>query len=224
MRSYTSVPETVKGYGRKGPMLRTWFLASLAVLAIGCRKTLVQDAGVAAGQAAVPSAQPDAGLELTLSKLDGFLAYERLLRGEGVPSTREVRRLSQAVDGGGRALEEAYALMRRRTEEAEAVRADAGLSTAEIQSLETLTAEVALARAGAGRADLDEALRALDAAKEQLPPEQRASVQRTVERLRAQQERARTLYDVRARWGDAAVNLVLEREKPVLEIWGVPDR
>src|SRR5262249_5634326 len=202
-------PETVKGYGRKGPMLRTWFLASLTLLTIGCRKTLVQDAGVDAGQAALPSARPDAGLELTLSKLDGFLSYERLLRGEGAPSTREVRRLSQAADGGGRALEEAYALMRRRTEQAEAVRADAGLSTAEIQSLESLTSEVALARAGAGGADLDEALRSLDAAKEQLPADQRAGVQRTVERLRAQQERARTLSDVRARWGDPAVDTVL---------------
>jgi len=45
-----------------------------------------------------------------------------------------------------------------------------------------------------------------------------------VARLRAQQERAQSLSDVRTRWGDAAVDLVLAREKAVLELWGVPVR
>ena len=78
-------------------MLRTWFLASLVLLTIGCRKTPIRDAGMDGGQAAAPSAQPDAGLELTLSKLDGFLAYQRLLRGEGTPSTREISSRSLMV-------------------------------------------------------------------------------------------------------------------------------
>ena len=177
-----------------------------------------------AGPIAIAPPAPDAGLELTVAKLDGFLAYERLLRGEPGPSARQVQRLAQAADGGERALEEAYAGLRRRTERAQAVRADAGLTTAEVQALETLTAEVALARAGAGGPELEEALRALEAAKDQLPPEQRAGVERTVARLRAQQERARSLSEVRARWGDAAVEVVLAREKAVLELWGVPGR
>jgi hypothetical protein len=42
-----------------------------------------------------------------------------------------------------------------------------------------------------------------------------------VARLREQQERARSLSEVRARWGDAAVDVVLAREKAVLELWGV---
>jgi hypothetical protein len=193
----------------------------IVLLLASCRRSEpVMDAGPVAALPPVP----DAGLALTAGKLDGFLAYERLLRGEPTPSAREVRRLSQAADGGAKALEDAYAGLRQRTERAQAVRADAGLTAAEVQALETLTAEVALARAGSGGPELEEALRALEAAKDQLPSEQRAGVERTVKRLREQQERARSLSEVRARWGDAAVDLVLTREKAVLELWGVQAR
>jgi hypothetical protein len=204
----------------RGPWCVT---VALLVLAAGaCRRSTPQPSAPDAGPvAATPRGPADAGLELTVAKLDGFLAYERLLRGESAPSAREVRRLSQAADGGERALEEAYAGLQRRTERAQAVRTDAGLTAAEVQALETLTAEVALARAGAGGPELEDALRALEAAKDQLPPEQRAGVERTVARLREQQERARSLSEVRARWGDAAVDVVLAREKAVLELWGV---
>ena len=204
----------------RGPWCVT---VALLVLAAGaCRRSTPQPAAPDAGPAAAASGGPaDAGLQLTVAKLDGFLAYERLLRGESVPSAREVRRLSQAADGGERAVEEAYAGLHRRTERAQAVRVDAGLTAAEVQALEALTAEVALARAGAGGPELEDALRALEAAKDQLPPEQRAGVERTVARLREQQERARSLSEVRARWGYAAVDVVLAREKAVLELWGV---
>ena len=204
----------------RGPWCVT---VTLLVLAAGaCRRSSPQPPAPDAGPVAVaPRGPADAGLELTVAKLDGFLAYERLLRGESAPSAREVRRLAQAADGGERALEEAYAGLQRRTERAQAVRVDAGLTAAEVQALETLTAEVALARAGAGGPELEEALRALEAAKDQLPPEQRAGVERTVGRLREQQERARSLSEVRARWGDAAVDVVLAREKAVLDLWGV---
>ena len=198
--------------------------ALLVVMAGACHQTRPPEAAPDAGTLATALPTPDAGLELTLAKLDGFLAYERLLRGEPAPSVRQIQRLSQATDGGGRVLEEAYAGLQRRTERAQAVRADAGLSVAEVQALETLTAEVALARAGAGGPELEEALRALEAAKDQLPAEQRAGVEKTVKRLREQQDRARSLSEVRARWGDAAVDTVLAREKAVLELWGVPGR
>jgi hypothetical protein len=198
--------------------------AVFVLLLASCRRSEPRAPVADAGPAAALSPVPDAGLALSGAKLDGFLAYERLLRGEQTPSAREVRRLSQAPDGGAKALEEAYAGLRQRTERAQAVRADAGLTTAEVQALEMLTAEVALARAGSGGPELEEALRALEAAKDQLPAEQRAGVERTVARLRAQQERARTLSEVRAKWGDAAVDTVLTREKAVLELWGVPPR
>jgi hypothetical protein len=200
-------------------------MAVLFVLLLAsCRRSVPREPVADAGPAATLPPAPDAGLVLTDAKLDGFLAYERLLRGEQTPSAREVRRLSQAPDGGAKALEEAYAGLRQRTERAQAVRADAGLTTAEVQALEMLTAEVALARAGSGGPEMEEALRALETAKDQLPAEQRAGVERTVARLRAQQERARTLSEVRAKWGDAAVDTVLTREKAVLELWGVPTR
>jgi hypothetical protein len=199
--------------------------AALLVLMTGaCRRTGPRELVPDAGAPATATSAPDAGLELTPAKLDGFLAYERLLRGEPAPSVRQIQRLSQATDGGDRALEEAYGGLRRRTERAQAVRIDAGLTPAEVQALETLTAEVALARAAAGGPELEEALRALETAKDQLPAEQRAGVERTVKRLREQQERARNLTEVRARWGDAAVDTVLAREKAVLELWGVPGK
>jgi hypothetical protein len=203
----------------RGPWTLT-AVVLLVLLAAACRRPLGAAPEVDAGPPAVVGPGADAGLQLTASKVDGFLAYERLLRGDGAPSAREVRRLSQAADGGARALEEAYAGLRRRTEQAQAVRADAGLTDAEVQALEALTAEVALARAGSGGAELDEALRSLEEAKDRLPAEQRAGVERTVARLRAQQDRARTLSEVRAKWGDAAVDMVLAREKAVLELWG----
>lgn len=206
----------------RGPWLMAAALFLVAVTS--CRRTPVPGPVADAGPVPAVASGPDAGLRLTLGKLDGFLAYERLLRSDPAPSSREVKRLSQAADGGARALEEAYAALRRRTERAQAVRADAGLTDAEVQALEMLTAEVALARAGAAGPELDEALRSLEAAKDQLPAEQRTGVERTVTRLRAQQERARTLSEVRARWGDAAVDTVLTREKAVLELWGVPGR
>ena len=201
-------------------------VAVLLVLlgATSCRRREHAPPAADAGPVAAAASGPDAGLELSVVKLDGFLAYERLLRGEPALSSREVRRLSQAADGGARALEEAYAGLRRRTERAQAARLDAGLTQAEVQALETLTAEVAVARAGSGGPELEEALRSLEAAKDQLPAEQRAGVERTVVRLRAQQDRARTLSEVRGRWGDEAVDVVLAREKAVLELWGVPAR
>ena len=196
----------------------------IVLLLASCRRSEPREPVADAGPVAALRTVADAGLALTASKLDGFLAYERLLRGEPTPSAREVRRLSQAADGGAKALEEAYAGLQQRTERAQGVRADAGLTAAEVQALETLTAEVALARAGSGGAEMEEALKALEAAKDQLPAEQRAGVERTVARLRAQQERARSLSEVRARWGDDAVDLVLTREKAVLELWGVQTR
>jgi hypothetical protein len=202
-------------------------LVAVALLVLGatsCRRTEPREPAADGGPVAADPSRPDAGLQLSVAKLDGFLAYERMLRGAPAPSAREVRRLSQAVDGGTQALEEAYAGLSRRTERAQAARIDAGLTPAEVQALETLTAEVAVARAGSGGPELEEALRALEAAKDQLPAEQRAGVERTVARLRAQQERARTLSEVRARWGDEAVDVVLAREKAVLELWGVQGR
>ena len=126
--------------------------AALLVLMTGaCRRTEPRQPVPDSGAAVTATSGPDAGLELTLAKLDGFLAYERRLRGEPAPSVRQIQRLSQATDGGDRALEEAYAGLRRRTEQAQAAAVDAGLTTAEVQAMETLTAEVALARAAAGR-------------------------------------------------------------------------
>jgi len=211
-----------EGSSMRGP----WWLSAalLVILLASCRRNQPHAPVADAGPVTALPPVPDAGVALTVAKLDGFLAYERLLRAEPSPSAREVRRLSQAADGGSKALEDAYAGLRQRTERAQALRADAGLTAAEVQALETLTAEVALARAGSGGPELDEALRALEASKDQLPAEQRAGVERTVARLRAQQEKARTLSDVRARWGDAAVDVVLTREKAVLELWGVPGR
>jgi hypothetical protein len=163
-------------------------------------------------------------VEFTLGKLDAFLGYERALRSGPQPSTAELRRASRAVDGGARALEEAYAGLKRQAERERALRADAGLTAAEVQALETLTGEVALARAGSGGREMAQALEELSAAKDQLPPDQRAAVERTLERLRSTEERSRTLSEVRAAWGDGPVDLVLQREKPVLELWSPAER
>lgn len=198
-------------------------LLALAFLAAACHGRAVAptpDGGIVAAR---PSVAPDAGLVLTLSKVDTFLNYERAIRADA-PSASELRRISRTLDAGTAALDEAYLGLRRRAERAQALRIDAGLSTGEVQALETLTVEIAMARAGEGGTELGQALEELTAARDQLPADQRAGVDRTIERLRAEQDRMRSLTDVRARWGDGPVNLVLQRERAVLDLWGVPDR
>jgi hypothetical protein len=191
---------------------------------MACRSHPVPSAVDAGPRPGVAAPARDAGVELTLAKLDAFLGYERALRAGQQPSTAELRRSSRAVDGGAHALEEAYAGLRRQAERERALRADAGLSAAEVQALESLTGEVALARAGSGGREMAQALEELSAAKDQLPPDQRGAVERTLERLRAAEERSRTLSEVRATWGDGPVDLVLQREKAVLELWAPSER
>ena len=203
-------------------MYRRWL--SLLLLTAACHGRPVGSTPDAGGVAVAAVERPDAGPSLTLAKLDAFLAYERALHSDGGPSAAELRRLSRTLDAGSAALEAAYLGLKRRADQAQALRADAGLTAGEVQALEGLTAEVAMARAGEGGAEMATALEELTAARDQLPADQRAGVDRTLERLRDEQERARTLSDVRAHWGDGPVDLVLQREKAVLELWGVPGR
>src|SRR6185503_8293771 len=110
-------PRRSKGMAEGRSMRGPWTVtAALMVLMTGaCRRSESRAPAADAGPAATALSGPDAGVELTLPKLDGFLAYERLLRGEPAPSVRQIQRLSQATDGGDRALEEAYARRRWRT-------------------------------------------------------------------------------------------------------------
>jgi hypothetical protein len=178
-----------------------------------------------AGSAGEPRpGQPDGGVVLTLAKLDAFLTYERALRALPAASTAELRRLSTAADAGPQALEDAYALLRRRAGRIEELRKAAGLGTQEVQTLEALTADVAFARAGSGGAELGRAIEELAGLKDALPQDQRAAIERTLTRLRQDEARASTLSEVRATWGDAWVDLVLQREAAVLEVWNVAPR
>ena len=197
---------------------RLLWLALLGAACQGRPGLQTPDAGTVAERAAETAA--DAGLILTLPKLDAFLAYERALRADSPPSASDLRRISRTLDGGTVALDEAYAGLKRRADRAQAFRADAGLSPAEVQALEALTVEITMARAGEGGTELSRALEELTAARDQLPADQRAGVDRTIERMRAEQERARSLSDVRARWGNRPVDLVLQREGAVLDLWG----
>jgi hypothetical protein len=202
--------------------MRRW--VPVLLVAMACRSHPVPSGADAGPRRETAASVRDAGVEFSLAKLDAFLGYERALRAGQPPSTAELRRASRAVDGGARALEEAYARLKRQAEREHALRADAGLTAAEVQALESLTAEVALARAGSGGREMAQALEELSAAKDQLPPDQRAAVERTLERLRSVEERSRTLSEVRAAWGDGPVDLVLQREKGVLELWSPSER
>ena len=132
-----------------------------------------------------------------------------------------------AVPGGGRGAPGARGGVRGAAAAHRAgpggARADAGLTAAEVQALETLTAEVALARAR-GRAARSWRRRCVRwrRAKDQLPAEQRAGVERTVARLRDSRTGPGPSPRSGRSWGDAAVDTVLAREKAVLELWGVP--
>ena len=132
---------------------------------------------------------PDGG-GADAGQLDAFLTYERALRALPATSTAELRRLSTAADAGPQALEDAYALLRRRAGRIEELRKAAGLGTQEVQTLEALTADVAFARAGSGGAELAHAIEELAALKDALPQDQRAAIERTLTRLRQDEARA----------------------------------
>jgi hypothetical protein len=203
-------------------MQRRWL--SLVLLAAACHGRPVASTPDGGAVAQRPPAPADAGPVLSLSKLDAFLAYERALRADATPTASELRRLSRTLDAGSAALEQAYLGLKRRADRAQALRTGAGLSPTEVQTMEALTVEIAMARAGEGGAELAQALEELTAARDQLPADQRAGVDRTLERLRDEQARARSLADVRAHWGDGPVDLVLQRERAVLDLWGVTGR
>ena len=174
------------------------------------------------------SSGPRIPSELTTARSDAFLAYQerRLelekalwadLAAEEVPTPRG-RAASRDAAPEGTAAPTAASLRRleqRAEEDAEALEA-AGLTPAELESLGTLIREVLSPRQLARELALEETVTLLEEQAERLEGAQRQELLDQVGPLRERMTTLRSLAEVRAAHGDAAVEAVLAREEALL--------
>lgn len=151
------------------------------------------DAGGASMVAVAEAAAP-----ISAQKLDGWLRYHRALSA------------ASGVDGGldakGKALRE------------RAIRAEAGLTEADVDRLEELIGAVVTQRT-IGKLTGAEALRGFDKVTLTLKPEQRQKVEEAFGDVKARAQQGASLDAERAKFGDDAVTLVLAREAELTEVW-----
>jgi hypothetical protein len=182
---------------------------ALLVLAAGaCRRSTPQPSAPDAGRCRRPRGPPTpAGAHRGQARR--LPAYETAAPGSRAPSARRFvawRRLRR----GRAALEEAYAGLQRRTERAQAVRADAGSPRSRYRRWRRSPPRWRWP-GRRGRTGTEEALRRWSG-EGSAPPGAASGVERTVARLREQQERARSLSEFVPR-GDAAVDVVWPGER-----------
>lgn len=157
----------------------------------------VSSAGVdAGGLRPIAAAEPVA--TISAAKLDGWLRYHRALNadlgGDG------------GLDAKGKALRERV------------VRAEAGLTEADVDRLEELIGAVVTQRT-IGKLTGAEALRGFDKVTLTLKPEQRQKVEEAFGDVKARAQQGASLDAERAKFGDDAVTLVLAREAELTEVW-----
>lgn len=193
----------------------------LALCSAGCQTKqappTVRDAGTVARGAPMQDAGP---YLLTAAKLDAFLEYKRALLTGGEPSAAQLRELLRAVDAGEpEAVDRAWAFLKAQGTLEAAARTRAGLSPAEVRTIESMAADVAAARLFAKPVGLGKLSDDLAAARNSLPPERRAAVDTTLAALREDEARVERLADEREAWGDANVDLLLTKEKELVRLY-----
>ena len=163
----------------------------------------------------------DAGAyRLTALKLDAFLRYKRALLEGGEPSAAQLRELLRAVDAGEPdAVERAWAVLHALGARSAAARARAGLSPAEVRTIESMASDIAAARVFVRPMGLGKLSEDLAAARNSLPADRRAAVDATLETLKEDEARIERLGDEREAWGDANVDLLLTREKELVRLY-----
>ena len=175
-------------------------LALIAVLLLGgCRK----------GELAAAPLAPDAAVEatpaawaLTLPQLDGYLRYQRAVLARPQP------------DGGkGPSVEERAALD-------EQARLGAGLSVDEVEKIEAMIGALANRRLAARMVGAEQALPLAPSQTEKRAPEREEALAKSIAARDALNKASQSLTAERAQFGSANIDVLLQREKEVLELWG----
>ena len=170
----------------------------LTLLLLGCPERREVSSVAADAGGLRPVAVTEAVAAISAEKLDAWLRYHRALSA------------AVGVDGGldakGKALRE------------RAVRAEAGLTEADVDRLEELIGAVVTQRT-IGKLTGAEALRGFDKVTLTLKPEQRQKVEEAFGDVKARAQQGASLDAERAKFGDDAVTLVLAREAELTEVW-----
>ncbi len=171
-------------------------LSIAALLLAGCKGKPAAVAG------AVPEAvaeEPKAAWALTLPRLDGYLRYQRALLGH--------------LDAGAATVEERAAFD-------EQARAAGGLSVDDVEKIEAMIGALANRRLAARMVGAEQPLPLPPAQTEKRLPEKEEALAKTVAAREELKKAAGSLKAERAQFGSANVDVLLQREKEVLEVWG----
>jgi len=186
-----------------------WVLA--AGLA-GCPRPTERRPGKADAGEAVADAGAAGEVLLSAKIVDQYVRYQKAL----APLYAALSRTAEKADKGrGQAQAEARALvqLRETARLEENARVAAGLTEPQVARLDALVTELVLARRMANVSVGGEALRRLEALVEKLPEEQQGALARSLEERQKRQKALSDLSDLRRRYGDFAVELVLKREE-----------
>lgn len=166
-----------------------------------------------------PGEAPEA-LALTPGKLEAFLRYQQLRLEAESSLQREVAAVASRLEAGGaageRARREAVRLLEGRAEAEARAQQAAGLRPEEARALGVLVEDVLRPRLLARTLGLDETVRVLEEQRDRLRGDKREELEAQLVPMREQRDALAGLRDVRARHGDAAVDLVLSREAELL--------
>jgi hypothetical protein len=177
------------------PAVNRPLFALMSVLLLGgCRK----------GEVAVAPPAVDASVEagpaawaLTLGQLDGYLRYQRAV-------------LARPLDAG---VEERATLD-------EQARLDAGLSVDAVEKIEAMIGALANRKLAARMVGAEEALPLPPAETEKRSPEKEEALAKSIAARAELQKASKSLQAERAQFGSANIDVLLLREKEVLELWG----
>ncbi len=154
-----------------------------------------------------------AAVTLTLESLDRYLQYRR--EADAATHSENQALLQRAHEGGTIT----YAQLQKMVQRDEALREKHGLSGSGFERLDQLVREVSEARFRPGSASAQAARESLEAQANGPSSTQRDMARRMLEQLNKDPDETAELKRVRELHGNAAVDLVLQREKELKELW-----
>lgn len=205
-------------------------VAAIVVLfAVGCKKDAASavapaDAGLAAEiivDAGAGSVASDARLAVTVEQVDRYLVYRRALTATHkalAPRLDAVEAKGKKKDAGVVA-EEGLKLIAEEAKAQEQARVASGLTQAQLDHVEEMVQEMVTEREMAADTASPEDIAEMEAMAKKLPADQKANVEQSIVALRAQRARSAQLTDMRERFGDANVEILLQRDKELLAAW-----
>lgn len=155
---------------------------------------------------------------VTRPKLDAYVGYQREMLRVQAQLLRGLEGLAGGMADGGtvgadaRAVERSMKLIETKARAEAQAREAAGLSEADVNALGRVVTDVISQRHLAQVLRYDEELRATEALQAKLPEAQRQELAPRLKTLREQEAGLRGLAELRRRYGDANVDLVLTRE------------